>query len=139
MALIVHGRDMILVPWSDLIALRDLTADVPAEAAYNGDYERIECGSWAASGSTFGIALMHDGAELCFEAEEWEELQALLHVGDDLLLITEVAELAGCSRQLVGQAIWRGALFALQMPDMERRQWRIPRTAAEKWIESRDQ
>ena len=135
LAVLRHGGKTIMFPWAELLALRELVASAPSSAAADEDYPRIERTPWAASGSSFGIALLRAGIETLFlEADEWEALAALLRVGDELLSQVQVAALADRPQQRVAEAIAMGRLFAFQIPGLRRRQWRIPRRAAEEWI-----
>lgn len=134
LAVLRRGGKTILFPWAELLALRDLVASVPASAADDEDYPRVERGPWAASGSSFGIALMREGIETLFlESDEWKSLAEILYVGDDLLSQVQVAALTDRRQQRVAEAISMGRLFAFQIPGFQRRQWVIPRRAAEEW------
>lgn len=64
--IISDGRSLISAPRGDLEALRLLVAGIPPSAANDEDFERIESGPWAASGSSFGIALMHSSGGCLF-------------------------------------------------------------------------
>lgn len=130
-AILQAGTDLLKARWTDLWHLRALVADVPPEAAYDEDYPRQQAASWAASGSSLGIALMHPGETLHLEAGDWEDLRRLLYVGDDLLLQGEAAEVARVSRRTIRNAIQSGSLFAFRVPELKRRQWRVPRSAVE--------
>jgi len=129
---------VLLVGLEQLLALRELVSQVPAEAAGDEDFERVESGAWAVSGSSFGIALMYEDAEhgaltLFLEAEEWRALAEALFIGDELLSQVEAAEVAGVAQPRVAEAIASGVLFAFKVPGLLRRQWLIPRRAVEKW------
>jgi len=138
LAVLQRGGEMILFPWAELLALRELVAAVPPAAAADEDYPRVERGPWAASGSSFGIALMHAGLKTLFpEAVEWEQLARLLYVGEELLSLVEVAALTGWAQPNVSSAVSSGRLFAFQVPGFQRRQWRVPRRAVEEWMENK--
>lgn len=135
-AVLEIGDQVLITVWSDLLDLRALVATVPPEAAHDEDYPRLEVGVWAVSGSTFGLVLIAPGGrgqELHFEAEAWRELARLLYVGDDLLMLIEVAALAGRVQSHVSTALAAGRLFGFQIPKWKTRQWRVPRSAAEEW------
>jgi len=133
LAVLRHGRLILLFPWADLLDLRGLVARVAPEMAADEDAPRVESVTWAASGSSFGIALMRKNDTLFFEAEEWRDLQMLLYVGQELLTQMEVAEIVDRPQPRIAEAIATGALFAFQVPGRERRQWLIPRRAVEEW------
>ena len=127
--------DTAIFPWSELLALRDLVTQVEPTMAHDEDAGRIEGEPWAASGSSFGIALMHAGLDtLFFEADDWEELRRLLYAGQELLSQVEVAEIVERPQPRIAEAIATGALFAFQVPELERRQWLVPRGAIREWI-----
>ena len=135
LAVLRHSRgDTLVFPWSDLLGLRELVSSIPPEAMADENYPRQENGGpWAIEGTPFGIALLRPGERVYFRTPEWQALQGLLYVGDDLMSQTEVAALVGLSQQRVWQAIAMGDLFAFQRPGYKRRQWLIPRRAAEDW------
>lgn len=134
-AVLEVGRDLLIFPWEELMALRELVTVVPPEAAWDEDHPRIERGSWAASGSSFGIALMREARTVYLSREEWETLQKLLYTDDTLLSQKEAAGLAGRPQQRVAEAVAAGKLFAFTRPGYRRRRWLIPRSAVEKWKE----
>ncbi|MFQ6100928.1 MAG: hypothetical protein ACE5OS_06785 [Anaerolineae bacterium] len=80
LATLEHRGVFLAFPWADLRVLEDLVRAVPPEAALDENYPRIVRGSWAASGSPFGIALKRVGAEtLLFSADEWRSLGGIIH------------------------------------------------------------
>ena len=140
LAVLRHGQGTLLFPWADLLALRTLAQRVDRAAAHDEDFPRVESEPWAASGSSFGIALMREGLpESHWEAEDWEELQRLLHIHEPLVSPTDAATVTGQPRSRIGEAIARGDLFAFQLPGKARRQWKIPLQAAQAWARRRTQ
>lgn len=134
-AFIQCDDDIIKVPWSDLLSLRDLVARVSPEAASDEDFHQVQ-GGWAVLGSPDGLTLMHTGAKpLHFSVTDWRKLGELLYIGDDLLMQTEVSEIVERAPSRVNEAIAMGKLFAFQVPDMRAQQWRIPRRAVKEWLE----
>jgi hypothetical protein len=124
-----HGT-ILLIPLDHLLALRSLVALVPPEAASDEDFKRIERAPWAASGSSFGIALMYEDPEqgeftLFLESDEWEALQAALHIYDDLITIKAASDLTGKSIQALSQACQLGKLAYYADPAARQRQGRI--------------
>lgn len=129
-----HGSEIRMFPWPEVLALRELVAAVPPEAAADMDYPRMVHGLWAAGGSIFGIVLLRRGmARLFFSQPEWEKLAGLLYVTSPLLSVVEVVALTGKRRQPVTEAIRFGELFAFLRPGLQRRRWRVPRRAAREW------
>jgi hypothetical protein len=136
-AIFLNGDNFLKVPWSELLNLRRLIAKVPAEAADDENYHPQNQNAWVVMGSPNGLILMHSSTTntLCLSADDWRELARLLYVDDVLLLQTDVAKLSGKARPNVASAIAEGKLFALQVPDKQARQWRIPRRAVQEWLE----
>jgi hypothetical protein len=127
LTVLVHGQDTLLFPWADLLTLRDLVAAVPPTAAHDEDAPRVVVSPWAASGSTFGIALMREGLpETHWESDEWEHLGQLLHTGDPLISVSAYAAHTGQHQSRVSEQIARGELFAFLRPGVQRRKWLIP-------------
>lgn len=132
LAILVQGDRTALFPWEDLLSLRELAARVPLEAADDEDWPRVAIPPWAVSGSTFGIALMREaepGFHWFLEAEEWEELRALLYVGDELLSLAAVARSQGRKWQRVKEDVEMGRLFAFRVSGRKKRVWEIPEGA----------
>jgi hypothetical protein len=133
-AVLCHGSEIRMFPWEEVLALRELVAAVPLEAAADMDYPRIAHGLWAAGGSIFGIVLLRRGmARLFFSHSDWEKLGALLYMDSPLLSVAEVVKLTGKRRQSVTEVIRFGELFAFLRSGLQRRRWTIPEQAAREW------
>lgn len=133
LAVLEHGQGSLIFPWSDLLSLRRLASTIPPSAADGDDFRRVESGPWAASGCSFGIALMLNEKIAFLEARDWEELRGELYHGDGLLTPTDVAVMTGRRLVRVSEAIATGALFAFQIPGREKRKWYVPLRAMREW------
>ncbi len=133
-AVLCHGSEIRMFSWEEVLALRELVAAVPLEAAANMNYPRRLCGLWTAGGSIFGIVLLRRGmAHLFFSQSEWEELGELLYVESPLLSVVQVVALTGKRRQSVTEAIRFGELFAFLRPGLQRRRWLVPLRVVGEW------
>ncbi len=136
--LLNERNDLIKVPWSELLTLRRLVAKVPFEAADYENYHPQNQEAWVVMGSPNGLTLMHSTDEtggVNLSADDWQTLAQLLYVDDILLRQIDVAEISGKAQSNINTAIATGKLFAFQVPGKRARQWRIPRRAAQEWLE----
>ena len=133
LAVLEHGQGSLIFPWADLLSLRRLASMVPPAAAGDENFARVESGPWAASGCSFGIALMLNEKITFLEAEKWEQLRGELYHSDGLLTPTDVAVMTGRRLVRVSEAIATGALFAFQIPERKKRQWYVPLRAMREW------
>lgn len=133
-AVFEHGVEARLCPWADLLPLRALIARVPVierlGTQWRAEPRRTEP-PWAISSAAHGVFLSHIAWDhpLAIEPSDWEQLRALLYVGDELLSIGDAAKRSGRKPPQVSNEIATGRLFAFQVSGLARRQWLVPATA----------